>query len=89
MGDGFHTFLGWIPWNGGWIPWNGGWIPSFFYLVQMDSRLFPYGIHMESTWNPHGICSWHHNYTLIPHYFKGELISYNNNFTLKIDCCLH
>ena len=45
---GFHTFGGWIPWNGGWISyffqmdsilfrWIGGWTPYFF---KMDSMLF-------------------------------------------------
>ena len=55
MGDGLHTFLGWIP-------WNGGWIPSFFYLVQMDSILFPYGIHMEYV---HGIIITHLSHTIL------------------------
>ena len=58
--DGFHTFGGWIPWNGGWIPyffqmdsilfpWNGGWTPYFFKMDfmewGMDSILFQDGIH--------------------------------------------
>ena len=64
--DGFHTFGGWIPWNGGWIPW----------VFHMDSILFPDGFHPFpdgfhglSRWIPYGMSSWNHNSTLI-HKFK-------------------
>ena len=29
MGDGLHTFLRWIP-------WNGGWTPHFFKMDSME-----------------------------------------------------
>ena len=48
-------------WNGPWNPWNPAILyhaPTFHMeqIYSMWNPRNPHGIHMESTWNPHGIC---------------------------------
>ena len=55
MGDGFHTFGGWIPYLfhtfSTWIPYFSCGFHTFsswiLYLFQLDSIPFPYGIQLE------------------------------------------
>ena len=46
MGDGFHNF-------GGWIPWNGGWIPYFFHGMGDGLHTFLRWIPWDEGWTPH------------------------------------